>query len=264
MLSPETVLLEEPSQVFSCPVCLTNPLQQAVGFQCGHTVCSLCSNLLQQCPLCRAPIDLRFANYQIRAIVNTFKCRCDNYFDDHMYGSTRKEEDKCQKIMTLGERSAHLATCPFAYEYCSYCRTTLLRRDFDKHRLTCIRKKPLPIIDLVQRVALHVYTKSARKDKLLMYKITCPANAGFHKVVETLLQVNLRFQKARFFHNDIAIEEKFYSRSLTDMGLAQSPVKILAVLDDPNVDATATLRTLAGMIQAQAARAQGASEDNQS
>lgn len=252
MLSPEKVLLEEPSQVYSCPVCLTNPLQQAIGFQCGHTVCALCSNLLESCPLCRANIDIRFANYQIRAIVNTFKCRCDNYFDDNVYNCKRKDEERCQHIMSLGERSAHIATCPYAFEYCSYCRKTILRGEFEDHRKNCFRKKPLPTIDLIQKVALHVYTKSTRKDKLLKYKITCPVNAGFDKVVKTLLQVNLRFQKARFFHEDIPIPLEDSKKTLKDMGLAKrNPVKILAVLDDPGVNTTVALQTLEGMIRAQ-------------
>jgi len=238
MLSPETVLLEDPPDTFSCPVCLSNPLQEAVGFQCGHTVCIHCSNMLKQCPLCRAEIEIRFPNFKVRSIVDTFQCRCDNYFDESSYDICRPAEHRCPFVSTLGQREAHLANCPFTYEYCSYCDSVLLRRDFDTHRETCVRRKPLPQINLKMPVNLHVYTISSAKNKMLMYKVNCPADIPFAGLVDTLTNVKSKFAEARFYYKDEYVADKL--STLRELGMVKvdaSPTKIVALFGDEEYSA---------------------------
>lgn len=40
-----------------CPVCMENPKETAFG--CGHQCCNNCGAILSECPICRAPIQLR-------------------------------------------------------------------------------------------------------------------------------------------------------------------------------------------------------------
>lgn len=44
-----------------CPVCLTNPRDMAFG--CGHQTCRDCGPNLDNCPICRRPIDTRIRLY---------------------------------------------------------------------------------------------------------------------------------------------------------------------------------------------------------
>ena len=44
-----------------CPVCLENSRDAA--FQCGHQTCMSCAKALDNCPLCRKPIQLRIKLY---------------------------------------------------------------------------------------------------------------------------------------------------------------------------------------------------------
>ena len=55
--------MEEMQDAKLCPVCLERSKDTA--FQCGHQACHTCSASLTDCPICRAPIQLRIKLYGV-------------------------------------------------------------------------------------------------------------------------------------------------------------------------------------------------------
>lgn len=218
MLPVNKVLLEEPDEHLSCPVCFDDPLREAMVFQCGHSVCSNCNLLLKKCPLCREKITSRFPNYMVRQIVDGLRCRCDFYFDEsHCYDAIpRTTEQRCPDIFTLADRSTHVHNCPYAFEYCNRCRNFVTRAEFENHRKTCVRPSPLNI-QINKGVNLNIYIKSNSKQQILTYQLTCPPATPFTRVWETLLVINPKFSRAKFVYNNIVIQNP--SQTLSDLGM---------------------------------------------
>jgi len=63
-------------RILECPVCTEPPTPPIYNCQTGHSVCSICKDLLDKCPLC----DQKFAesrNYTLESIVekSVFQCK---------------------------------------------------------------------------------------------------------------------------------------------------------------------------------------------
>lgn len=53
--------VEDLEEAKLCPVCIEH--RKDTVFQCGHQACNTCAGLLTECPMCRAPIELRIKVY---------------------------------------------------------------------------------------------------------------------------------------------------------------------------------------------------------
>lgn len=234
MLPVSTVLVDEPAAHFSCCVCLTNPMQEATSFSCGHSVCGECSPRLKNCPLCRLEIQARFPNWALRSLVSDMKCRCDFYHDEsRTYKEVKRtEEQRCPAIFTLSNRKAHIESCLHAFDFCNRCSNFFLRKEFDEHRKRCRSATPNKIARsaIERQLILNVYTKTTTS-KILVHRFQCPESAKFQRVVGILRQMNRRFEFAKFVYKNMVISDT--TRPLTELGMTtDSEVSVLALLKD--------------------------------
>lgn len=234
MLPVNKVLLEEPKGHFKCVVCFENPLQKPVLFQCGHTVCTICCSKLKTCPLCRKEIKLVIPNYSLQNIIGDLKCRCDFHFDEtYNYNNLkRKTEERCPEIISLKERENHIQNCKYAPEFCNWCSKFFLKADFKSHRENCKRQVPFRV-KVDSGVNVNIYTKLDGMEKLFSYRLKCPKNATFQRVLDTLEKVSPQFTKAKYVLDDQIIDDP--SKTLAQLRNTShifSSLAVIAVISD--------------------------------
>ena len=137
---------------YKCPVCLT-ALKEPVQTKCGHRLCLSCFK------------QIRGGNWY-------FKCPVDNTWSNHVFddNACKREvlslkiecdsNDKCSWTGELRELQNHMKTCLYAKTDCpNQCKIDMLRKDADKHSLTCpLRLEPcqhchIPIV--AKQLVMH-------------------------------------------------------------------------------------------------------------
>lgn len=233
MLPIENVLLQEPAENYRCAVCYSNPMLDATSFSCGHSVCGECSPKLKKCPLCRVDITARFPNWALRSLVGDMKCRCDFHFDEsRTYKEVKRtKQQRCPAIFTLDNRKSHIESCDHAFDFCNRCSNFFLRKEFDEHRSRCghhATRNKIARSAIERQLHLNIYTKST-SNKVLVHRFQCPESAQFQRVVGILMQMNKRFESAKFVYKNMLISDT--TKPLTDLGMSTDmEVSVLALL----------------------------------
>jgi len=87
-----------------CPVCFEIPENEI--FQCrnGHTICSKCSNSIEDCPQCRVSFGEEISKIRVRAL--------ESLLDSMRFNCPNKHVG-CKEKLRRKEMSSHAELCVF-------------------------------------------------------------------------------------------------------------------------------------------------------
>jgi WD40 repeat protein len=142
---PERVWVTAPAAGLECSVC-TEVFTDPVTLACGHTFCRGCAvrwftSPAKRCPAARCPASAKSkpaalpTAYALREVVEALRVYCRFGLREDDRGGWISDAAGCQAQMSLGEVSAHEATCEHALEVCPFagCGVERRRRDADAH-----------------------------------------------------------------------------------------------------------------------------------
>ena len=120
----EPDFVDEPSQDFSCPICLSAVNEPQLTQCCGYHFCLMCIERLQKakdpCPMCKlTKISYCYDKFFERK-VKELKVRCP------------RSEDGCNWIGELGDQKRHEQTCPEVRVNCT-CGAQVHRKKIEQH-----------------------------------------------------------------------------------------------------------------------------------